>query len=143
MTPREMRWMTSSAQEVTKLTRMTLDVLGRLVTLKLSYRVLGGPILIAKSSAIAAASGFSSFLYFMAFLSLQLAILNFLPIPVLDGGQLVFLGCEAILRRPLSIRIRAVASQVGFVLLISLMLLVTINDIENVWGISALWHKLF
>ena len=74
---------------------------------------------------------------------MQLSILNLFPIPVLDGGQLVFLGFEAVLRRPLSARIRMVAHQVGFVFLISLMLLITINDIDNVWGIRELIKKLF
>ncbi|MFA4974998.1 MAG: RIP metalloprotease RseP [bacterium] len=130
-------------KENIKLARMTLDVLWRLVTLKLSYKVLGGPIIIAKSSAAAAAAGVANFLYFVAFLSLQLGILNFLPIPVLDGGQLVFLGCEAVLRRPLSVRIRSIAHHVGFVMLIGLMLLVTINDIESVWGIRKILGKIF
>ncbi len=130
-------------KENVKLARMTLDVLWRLVTLKLSYKVLGGPIIIAKSSAAAAAAGIANFLYFVAFLSLQLGILNFLPIPVLDGGQLVFLGYEAVLRRPLSVRIRSIAHHVGFVMLIGLMLLVTINDIESVWGIRKILGKIF
>ncbi|HPM41944.1 MAG TPA: site-2 protease family protein, partial [bacterium] len=112
-------------------------------TLELSYKVLGGPIIIAKVSAAAAASGLSDFLYFLAFLSLQLAILNFLPIPVLDGGHLVFLAIEAVRRKPVSVRVRGIADQVGFVMLISLMVLVTFNDIENVWGIKSLIKKLF
>lgn len=130
-------------REVGKLMCLTFSVLGRLVTLQLSYKVLGGPIIIAKTSAAAAASGLASFLYFIAFLSLQLAILNVLPIPVLDGGHLVFLGIEGVRRRPLSDRVRGVANQVGFVLLIALMLVVTINDIENIWGVSAWIRKLF
>jgi len=130
-------------QENVKLARMTFSVLYRLITLKLSYKVLGGPIIIAKTSAAAAASGLSNFLYFIAFLSLQLGILNFLPIPVLDGGQLVFLGLEGIMRRPVPMRVRIVAQHVGFVILISLMLVVTFNDIDNVWGIRAIIDKLF
>ncbi|MBN1283508.1 MAG: RIP metalloprotease RseP [Proteobacteria bacterium] len=130
-------------KENIKLARMTFDVLWRLVTLKLSYKVLGGPIIIAKTSAAAAAAGFANFLYFIAFLSLQLGILNFLPIPVLDGGQLVFLGLEAAIRRPLNSTVRAVAHHVGFLMLIGLMLLVTINDIDNVWGIRRMIEKIF
>lgn len=118
-----------------KLAELTLDVLKRLVTLKLSYKVLGGPIIIAKTSAVAAAGGISAFLYFLCFLSLQLGILNFLPIPVLDGGHIMFLGIEAVMRRPLSERVRSVADQAGFVLLIALMILVTYNDLNNIWGI--------
>lgn len=130
-------------KENVKLLGLTLDVLKKLVTAQLSFKVIGGPVVIAKASAAAAATGLSNFLYFLAFLSMQLSILNLLPIPVLDGGQLVFLGCEAVLRRPLSIRFRTIAHQVGFILLISLMLLVTINDIDNVWGIRELLNKLF
>lgn len=130
-------------QENIKLFFLTLDVLKRLVTLQLSYKVLGGPIIIAKTSAAAASSGMAPFIFFLSFLSLQLAILNLLPIPVLDGGHLVFLGFEAIRRKPLSIRVREIATQVGFLILVSLMLLVTFNDIDNVWGIKNLLNKIF
>jgi len=133
----------AGTKENVKLVGLTFEVLRRLVTLELSYKVLGGPIIIAKVSAAAAASGISDFLYFLAFLSLQLGILNFLPIPVLDGGHLVFLGIEAVRRKPLSVRVRGIADQVGFVMLIALMLLVTYNDIDNVWGIKPLLKKLF
>lgn len=130
-------------KENVKLAGLTLDVLGRLITARLSIKVLGGPIVIAKTSAAAAASGISDFIYFLAFLSLQLTILNLLPFPVLDGGHLVFFVIEAIRRRPLSVKVRAIANQVGFVVLVSFMILVTYNDIESVWGISELLKKIF
>ena len=130
-------------KENVKLLRLTFDVLKKLFTGKLSFKVIGGPVIIAKASAAAAATGLSNFIYFLAFLSMQLSILNLFPIPVLDGGQLVFLGFEAVLRRPLSAKVRMVAHQVGFVFLISLMLLITINDIDNVWGVRELLKKLF
>lgn len=130
-------------KENLKLLGLTFDVLQRLFTAKLSFKVIGGPVIIAKASAAAAKTGLANFIYFLAFLSLQLSILNLFPIPVLDGGQLVFLGLEGIMRRPVSVRIRTVAHQVGFVLLISLMLLITVNDIDNVWGIRELLKKLF
>lgn len=130
-------------KEIGKLTMLTLTVLKKLVTLQLSYKVLGGPIIIAKASAAAAASGLADFLYFIAFLSLQLSILNLLPVPVLDGGQVVFLGIESVLKRPLGTKLRSIADQVGFVLLISLMLLVTYNDVNRLWGISDWLKKLF
>lgn len=133
----------AGTKENIKLARLTFDVLKKLVTLKLSYKVLGGPIIIAKVSAAAAASGLSDFIYFLAFLSLQLGILNLMPVPVLDGGFLVFLGIEAIIRRPLSVKIRNIATQVGFVALISFMLLVTYNDIDKVWGIREIINKIF
>ena len=130
-------------KENVKLLKLTFNVLKKLFTGKLSFKVIGGPVIIAKASAAAAATGLSNFIYFLAFLSMQLSILNLFPIPVLDGGQLVFLGFEAVLRRPLNARVRMVAHQVGFVLLLSLMLLITINDIDNVWGIRELLKKLF
>lgn len=130
-------------KENIKLVGLTFEVLKRLVTLKLSVKVLGGPLIIAKTSAAAAASGLAGFLYFLAFLSLQLAILNFLPIPVLDGGHLLFMSIEALRRRPVSMRVRSIADQVGFIVLIGLMLLVTYNDIENIWGIRELLKKIF
>lgn len=130
-------------KENIKLLKLTYDVLKKLFTGNLSFKVIGGPVIIAKASAAAAKTGLANFIYFLAFLSMQLSILNLFPIPVLDGGQLVFLGYEAVLRRPLSVKVRMIAHQVGFVLLISLMLLITINDIDNVWGIRELIKKIF
>ncbi|MBT3181821.1 MAG: RIP metalloprotease RseP [Deltaproteobacteria bacterium] len=127
-------------KEDIKLAKLTFEVLYRLITLKLSYKVLGGPIVIAKVSAQAAASGLGHFLYFMAFLSLQLSILNILPIPVLDGGHLMFLGIEAIQRKPLSAKFRSIANQTGFIILMSFMVLITLKDIDSIWGVSA-WIK--
>lgn len=110
---------------------LTLRVLQKLVSLELSYKTLGGPVQIAYTLAEASASGLGDFLYFTAFLSLQLAVLNLLPIPVLDGGHLVFYLIEAIRRKPLSLRFRMVAQQVGLFLLITLIVFVTWNDIEK------------
>ena len=125
-----------------KLADLTLSVLGRLVTFRLSYKTLGGPIRIAQASAMAAKTGFSEFLYFLAFLSLQLGLLNLLPFPVLDGGHLLFFGIEGIRRRPVSARVRGIAEQTGFVLLVTLMLLVTLNDVESVWGFRQIFETV-
>jgi len=135
--------MVLGAKEIIKLTKLTFEVLYRLITLKLSYKVLGGPIIIAKVSAAAAATGLANFLYFMAFLSLQLSILNLLPVPILDGGHLFFIAIEAIRRKPVSVKIRSVASQVGFVILLTFMALITLKDIESVWGVSSWIKKVF
>lgn len=129
-------------RENLKLSKLTMTVLGRLVTLQLSYKTLGGPIRIAQASAMAARSGLPDFLYFIAFLSLQLGILNLLPVPVLDGGHLVFFGIEAVRRKPISARVRQAAEQTGFFLLISLMLIVTLNDVESVWGFRQIIDKI-
>ena len=70
----------------------------------------------------------------MAFLSLQLGVLNLLPLPVLDGGHIFFMGIETIRRRPLSRKALEISNQVGFALLVTLMLVVTKNDIMHTWG---------
>lgn len=129
--------------EAGRLAGLTFTVLGKLVTLKLSYKALGGPIKIAQITAEAARSGISSFLYFLSFLSLQLGILNLLPVPVLDGGHLVFFGVEAIRRKPLSEKIMNVAQQVGLGLIILLLVLVSINDVMNIEYIRNIFGKLF
>jgi regulator of sigma E protease len=120
---------------------LTFYVLGKLVTGGLSIKTLGGPILIAKMTGDAARVGLSSLISFVAFLSLQLGILNLLPIPVLDGGHVAFLTLESLLRRPVDIRIREAAQQVGFVLLLVFILIISYNDIRRVLPIP--WEELF
>jgi regulator of sigma E protease len=70
---------------------------------------------------------------FMAFLSLNLAVLNLLPIPILDGGQVVFLVAEAVRRRPLSVQLRSRLTQIGFFVLVGIMLLALRNDVVRVF----------
>ncbi len=112
-----------------ELTRLTFDVIKKLFSFNLSIKSLGGPIMIAQATGAAAESGISALISLMAFISLQLGILNLLPIPVLDGGHVFFLLAELGLRRPISIKTREIAQQVGFAILISLMLIVSYNDI--------------
>jgi regulator of sigma E protease len=113
---------------------MILDFLAKLVTGRASLRELGGPILIGQISSQAARIGPATFLGFMAFLSINLAILNVLPIPILDGGQLVFLLAEAVRRRPLPLELRLRLTQIGFVVLVAIMILATSNDILRLVG---------
>jgi len=124
------------------LLEMTFKVLKDLVTLKASYKELGGPVRIAQISAKAAEKGMGNFIYLLAFLSIQLGVLNLLPIPVLDGGHIAFMVYEAIARKPLSMRKRLIAQQVGMFLLLTLMILVTINDIDSVWGFHQIFDKV-
>jgi regulator of sigma E protease len=116
---------------------LTFYVLGKLFTGGLSIKTLGGPILIAKMTGDAARVGLASLISFVAFLSLQLGILNLLPIPVLDGGHVVFLALEALLRRPINLKIREAVQQVGFVLLLVFFLIISYNDILRVLPIHV------
>ena len=100
-----------------------------LVTGQVSVRELGGVISIAQMSGQAARLGIDWFLQFLAFFSVSLAVLNLLPIPVLDGGHAMFLIAEAILRRPLSVQLRLRLTQVGMLLVLALMVLAIGNDV--------------
>lgn len=100
---------------------------------------LGGPIRIAEIAGQQLEAGWMNLVYFMALLSINLGILNLLPIPVLDGGHLVFLTLEAIRRKPLDERVMEISQRVGIALLGTLMVFVFYNDIVRVvkrWLIS-------
>ncbi|MEE8109635.1 MAG: site-2 protease family protein, partial [bacterium] len=90
---------------------------------------LGGPILIAERAGFHCKAGGVNCVYFTAFLSISLGILNLLPIPVLDGGHIFFYLIEVVWRRPMSLRTREVAQQVGLFFIILLMVYVFYNDI--------------
>lgn len=91
--------------------------------------MIGGPLFIAQQSGKEAKKGASSLFIFMALLSVNLAVLNILPIPILDGGHLAFLLVEKIRGSPLSIKARMIAQQVGLVILLTMIVFVTYNDI--------------
>lgn len=102
--------------------RQTFQVLGKLLSRELSPKTaLAGPLEIAKQSGEAARQGFKYLLHFMAFLSLSIAVMNLLPIPILDGGNIFILLIESVMRRNLSLRFREVINQVGFVMILLLM----------------------
>jgi regulator of sigma E protease len=111
-------------------TRVILTSLGRMITGRESFREnVGGPIMIAKVTKEAAEVGARAFWNIVALLSITLAIVNFLPIPALDGGHMVFLLYEAIARREPSVRVRLALQQVGMVLLVALMAFLILNDL--------------
>jgi regulator of sigma E protease len=123
------------ARQTWGVTTFILDFLKQLVTGQASPRNLGSIVTIGAASGQAAAEGLPVFLSFMALLSINLAVLNLLPIPVLDGGHLVFLGLEAVRGRPVSQEQRVRWSQLGFVVLIGIMVLALGNDFLRLFGL--------
>ena len=125
-------------REVVAWTGEILRSLGRLVSGQESVKNLGGPVMIGDLAGQFARAGLASFLNFMAIFSVNLAVLNLLPIPVLDGGHLLFLTIEAVRGRALSIQQRMRLSQVGFIILVGIMVLALANDmirvIERLFG---------
>jgi regulator of sigma E protease len=107
---------------------LTLDVIVRLFTGSVSAKQLGGPILIVDAAAKAAAVGAFTYFNFIAIISINLAILNLLPVPVLDGGHLMFFAVEAIRGKPVSERIMLAANKIGMTLLLMLIFFVLYND---------------
>ncbi|MDF1544455.1 MAG: RIP metalloprotease RseP [bacterium] len=110
----------------------TVKFVSKFVTGQVSPKMIGGPLFIARQSGKEARKGATSLFFFMAVLSVNLGVLNVLPIPVLDGGHLVFLAVEKIKGSPLSMKTRMMAQQVGLVVLLSLIVFVTYNDILRV-----------
>lgn len=100
---------------------------------KVSRELVGGPIRIAQMAEQSAQMGLVELLSFVASISLQLAILNLFPIPVLDGGHLLFFCIEGLLRRPVNKRMRETAQQIGLFILLLLMIFVVYNDIDLTW----------
>ena len=137
--PREhmgpMRAVVHGGEETYRITTMILGYLGGLFTGAESPRDVGGPILIYQISEQVVQIGFDAFLNFMALFSVNLAILNLLPIPILDGGQLMFLAVEGIRGRALSIEQRIRLSQVGLVLVVAIMVWALANDVLRLFGL--------
>jgi regulator of sigma E protease len=122
----------AAVTECRRMTRETFRVLGRLFTRKASLSQVSGPIDIARISGEAAKAGIHSLIWLMGVISLQLGIFNLLPIPVLDGGHLTILAFESVRRRDLSLKVKERILEVGFVLLILLMVVVVFNDIIKI-----------
>ncbi len=125
--------MEQSAALIWKVAGSFFDFLGKLFQGKVSRELVGGPIRIAQMAQQSAQMGMMELFSFVAAISLQLAVLNLLPIPVLDGGHLLFYGIEAAMRKPVNRRMRETAQQVGLFLLLLLMVFVVYNDIDLTW----------
>jgi regulator of sigma E protease len=111
------------------LSKLFLLTVVKLIERVVPLQTLGGPILIAQMAGQQAQEGLVSLIYFMALISVNLAVLNLLPIPVLDGGHILFFLVEAVLGRPVEMKKIEMAQKVGMVLLLMLMVFVFYNDI--------------
>jgi regulator of sigma E protease len=120
-------------------TEMMVTGFLRILQGRVSLNTLGGPIMIGELAAQAGRAGLEYFLQMMALISINLAIFNLLPIPVLDGGHLMFYAIEAVRRRPLSFRTRQILTYIGLALIIMLMLLAFKNDIQRNWQDMVDW----
>jgi regulator of sigma E protease len=113
---------------------ITIRGIVKMIDGSISRDNLGGPIMIAQMAGQQARAGIGKLIQFIAFISINLAILNFLPIPILDGGHLMFFLIEAVRGRPVSIRVREVAQQAGMFILLTLMVFVFYNDIARIFS---------
>ena len=118
-----------SISQTWMITRTTFLGIGQMIKGEISPKTLGGPIMIAKMAGDQAKRGPLNLIYFIAFISINLAILNILPIPILDGGHLLFYTIEAVTGTPISLRAREIAQQIGLVILLFLIIFVFYNDI--------------
>jgi regulator of sigma E protease len=126
--------MVAAVKETWRLTGSTLGLLGRMVTGKASVKNLSGPISIAQFANSSASAGLSHFLFFLGAISLSLGILNLLPIPVLDGGHLLYYLIELVKGSPVSEQAQVAGQYFGLIALAGLMSLAFINDILRLVG---------
>ena len=120
-----------SIQETANTSIFVLKSIGKLIVGDLSPKNLSGPITIAKVAGDSARTGINNFIRFVAILSIMLGVMNLLPVPVLDGGHLMYYFIEVIKGSPVSEQIQIVGYKVGFVMLIGLMVFATYNDITR------------
>jgi regulator of sigma E protease len=118
--------------------RLIVDTTGQIITGRRSTSELGGPLKIAQLSGQQATLGWQDFVYFMAAISVNLGFINLLPIPLLDGGHLLFYGIEAVRRRPVDSGFQDWAFRSGLAFLLALMVFVTLNDL----GSFGLWNTV-
>jgi regulator of sigma E protease len=118
-----------SVKENARMAGMVIKFIKDLLTGEASTRQLGGPIAIANISYEAFKMGFMTLIWWMAFISLQLGIINLFPIPMFDGGHIMVLGLEGLFRRDFSVKVKQVIMQIGFVLVIILFVFIILNDV--------------
>lgn len=121
-------------KQTVQLTGTTFILMGRLVTGRLSINSISGPVGIAQGAGDSGRSGLVSYLFFLALVSISLGALNLLPIPMLDGGHLLYYAVEIIRRKPLSDGVKTVGVYFGLLLLVALMFVALTNDISRLTG---------
>jgi regulator of sigma E protease len=121
----------NAGAETVNLTVGTLKALGQIITGSRGSEELGGPLRIAQMSGQVAQGGVIATLWFMAVLSINLGLINLFPVPVLDGGQLVFYAAEAVRGRPLGEKAQEAAAMVGLAMVLALMVFATWNDLVH------------
>lgn len=124
----------AGAQQTLDVSWLTVKMLGRMILGDVSVRNLSGPLSIAEFAGVSASAGLVAFLGFLALISVSLGVLNLLPVPVLDGGHLLFYGIEALTGSPLSERVQQLGQSVGLALLLGLMSVALFNDINRLFG---------
>ena len=124
-----------AASETWAMTALTTRMIGRMLTGEVSLRNASGPIMIANYAGEYAQAGFNAFLRFLCMISISLGIMNLLPVPILDGGQIVMSVIEGIKGSPLSLRAAVIGQQIGLAMLIALMSVVFYNDITRLLGL--------
>lgn len=128
--------MKKSVDKIGSLTFLVFDVFKKMIVGRLSPKTLSGPIEIAKFSRKALESGLPSFFLLIAIISLQLGIINLFPIPALDGGHLLVFSIEAVIRREFSQKVKGILMNIGFFIIIALMVFVIFNDLAKAGIIS-------
>jgi regulator of sigma E protease len=133
--------MVKSKDDIVNLTFFIFRAFKKMIVGKISAKQLSGPIEIAKFSQKAMERGPSNLFMLIAFISLQLGIINLLPIPALDGGHLMIFSIEAIIRKDFSPRVKNILLNIGFFLLITLMVFVVLNDVAKILpnGWDSFW----
>ncbi|NIN35974.1 MAG: RIP metalloprotease RseP [Gammaproteobacteria bacterium] len=125
---------TKAIQRTLDMSWLTLQLLGKMLTGEASYKNLSGPISIAQYAGDSAKSGLATFLWFLGIVSISLGVLNLLPIPLLDGGHLLYYLIEFLTRKPVSESVQLLGQQIGLFILLALMILVFYNDIVRITG---------
>ena len=124
----------AAMQETAWLSMATLEAVGQIIMGTRNKDELGGPIFIAQVAGQVAESGIVMIFWFMAVLSVNLGLINLFPIPMLDGGHLLFYAFEAIRGRPLGERAQAVGFRIGIAVVLALMVFLTFNDLSRIWS---------